>query len=113
MCRERLEVKAGVSVKARVFDDPELSALAQKLGEELGLTGTFCFQVMRAPDAGGWAITDVNPRPGAGTRMTVAAGVDVLAAMMADAWGEDPGVFLGPLAGERFVTRQYTEYAVG
>jgi hypothetical protein len=85
--------------------------LARALGDGLDLGGAFCFQVMRARDGGGWRITDVNPRHGAASRMSAAVGVDVIAAGIADAWGEDPGRFLPPLDRERYVVRQYDEYA--
>jgi predicted ATP-grasp superfamily ATP-dependent carboligase len=106
-CRERLETKAGVCTKARIFADGELSALTARLGEGLGLGGAFCFQVMRG--ATGWEITDVNPRPGAGSRMSAAVGIDITAAGIADLWGEDPSRFLHPLDGERMVVRAYEE----
>jgi biotin carboxylase len=108
VCRERVEVKAGVSTKARVFTDPELSDLARALSEGLPLSGAFCFQTMRSP-SGGWAITDVNPRHGAGSRMSAAVGFDVMAAGLAALWGEDPERFLRPPERERFVVRAYSE----
>ncbi len=108
ICRERIEVKAGVCTKARVFEDEELSSMARHLCDALGLTGTICFQVMRRSD-GSWAITDVNPRPGAGTRMSAAAGVDVLLAALLDAWGDDPLPAIPRLTGERFVVRSFHE----
>jgi biotin carboxylase len=107
LVRERLEVKAGVAVKARVFADAELSALAARLADGLGLTGAFCFQVMAGPD--GWAITDVNPRPGAGTAMSVACGFDVFAATLVDRHGGDPAPLLRTPDGERLVVRHYEE----
>ncbi|MEO8227531.1 MAG: ATP-grasp domain-containing protein [Gemmatimonadota bacterium] len=111
VCRERLEVKAGVCTKARIFESDELADLARRVAEGLALTGTFCMQVMRATTDGSWRITDINPRPGAGTRMTVAAGVDILCAGLADAWGMDVEPLLHSLPRERFVVRQYAEYA--
>jgi carbamoylphosphate synthase large subunit len=110
LCRERLEVKAGVCSKARIFEDPSLASLATRVGRGLNLLGTFCVQVMRSPSSDEWLITDVNPRPGGGTRMCAAVGVDFLAATLADAWGLDVGPLLSKLVGERFVTRQYEEY---
>jgi carbamoylphosphate synthase large subunit len=109
VCRERIEVKAGVCTKARVFMDQALTDLAATLGEALPLGGAFCFQVMRSP-GGEWAVTDVNPRHGAGSRMSAAVGVDVIGAGLADVWGEDPARFLGKLDGDRHVVRQYAEY---
>ncbi|KAB2673991.1 MAG: ATP-grasp domain-containing protein [Verrucomicrobia bacterium] len=57
VCRERIEVKSGVSTKSRLFSDEELSRIAQSIGGALSLSGSFCFQVMR--NAQGWAVTDV------------------------------------------------------
>jgi carbamoylphosphate synthase large subunit len=54
-------------------------------------------------------VIDVNPRPGAGTAMSGACGVDFLAAHVAMALGRDPAPFLPQLAGERFVVRTYVE----
>jgi len=108
VARERLEVKAGVCTKARLFESSEMESLATRLGDELALRGAFCFQVMRL--AGRWVITDINPRPGAGTRLTVAAGVNVLAAMFADFLGGAVEPYLGRLDGERFAVRHYVEY---
>ncbi|MGZ4202492.1 MAG: ATP-grasp domain-containing protein [Thermoleophilaceae bacterium] len=112
VCRERLEVKAGVSTKARVFVDEELAGLSRALAERLPLTGAFCFQVMRAPAGGSWQITDVNPRHGAGSRLSAAMGFDVMAAGMAAVWGEDPDRFLRLPLHERFVVRAYTEHVL-
>jgi predicted ATP-grasp superfamily ATP-dependent carboligase len=109
VCRERLEVRAGVATKARVFADAVLTDLAREVARATGLTGAFCFQVMRDPATGGWRVTDVNPRPGGATRMSVAAGVDIHSAMLAEAWGEDPRPFLPVLTGDRWVTRGYVE----
>lgn len=109
VCRERIEVKAGVCTKARVFEDAELESIAHRLCLALGLWGVICFQVMRRKD-GSWAITDVNPRPGAGTRMSAAAGVDPMLASLLDVWGLDPAVAVPRLAHERFVVRAYSEH---
>jgi carbamoylphosphate synthase large subunit len=107
LCRERIEVKAGVCVKARVFADAELSALAGAIGERLPLRGAFCFQVMRR--GGGWAVTDVNPRVGSGSRMSSAVGFDLPGAVVCGALGDDPRPLLRPPAGERWVVRQWRE----
>lgn len=111
ICRERIEIKAGVSTKCRLFEDPELTCLAAKLAGALGINGSFCFQVMRHP--GGWAVTDVNPRPGAATAMCAATGNDFIAATFAHCWGEDVRAFFRPLNSEQYVTRQYSEFVMG
>lgn len=109
VARERLEVKAGVCTKARVFEDPAHAALAHKLATGLELRGAFCFQLMQDPSGAGPVITDINARPGAGTRLTVAAGVEILAAALADQWGLPVAPFLRTLDGERWVVRHYVE----
>ena len=107
LCRERIEVKAGVCVKARVFADAELSALAAAIGERLPLRGAFCFQVMRRDS--GWAVTDVNPRVGSGSRMSSAVGFDLPGAVVCGALGDDPRPLLRTPDGERWVVRQWRE----
>jgi len=112
VARERLEVKSGVCTKARIFDDPELEALAMRLAHGLELRGVFCFQVMRSVAEGEWRVTDINPRSGAGTRLTVAVGVEILAAAIADRFGVDFSEMLPALDDEHFVVRQYTEHVL-
>jgi carbamoylphosphate synthase large subunit len=111
ICRERIEIKSGVSTKSRLFSDAALNDLAHRIAECLELSGSFCFQVMR--NSSGWAVTDVNPRPGAATAMCAAAGSDFFAASFALQWAEDYKRFLQPLETECFVTRQYTEFLMG
>ena len=111
VCRERLEVKAGVCTKARVFEDDTLADFAKTISDGLDLVGTFCMQLMRNWSDETWLVTDINPRPGAGTAMSMAVGVDFLSAMLADAWGLDPRPMLPRLERDCFVVRQYSEYA--
>ena len=106
-CRERIEVKAGVCTKARVHHDGRLDELARAVAGGLGLTGAFCLQVMQLD--GEPHITDVNPRPGAGTRLSAAVGFDPMAALVAEALGRDPREHLGRVAQERHVVRRYVE----
>jgi carbamoylphosphate synthase large subunit len=108
VCRERIEVKSGVCTKARIFEDEMLAALALDVGRKLELRGAFCFQVMQ-DGSGAWLLTDVNPRTGAGTRLSAAVGVNLHAAMLADLWGLDPQVHVPRLSGERWVARYYRE----
>lgn len=112
LCRERLETKAGVCTKARVFENPELSDMAMRIGTALGQRGTICFQVMRAGN--GWAVTDLNLRPGAGTAMTCAAGFDVLSAFVACRWGLPTDDYFPESSsdGDIIVTRQYAEFVM-
>ncbi|HEX8101729.1 MAG TPA: ATP-grasp domain-containing protein [Solirubrobacteraceae bacterium] len=107
LCRERVEVRAGVCTKARLHRDAALEALVRRVADALELSGALCVQAMRGP--GGWEITDVNPRYGGASAMSAAAGVDTAAAALADLWGEDPRPFLGDFAGEAWVVRSYEE----
>jgi carbamoylphosphate synthase large subunit len=110
--RERIETKAGVCTKARLFRDAGLEVIAGAIGRALGQRGTICFQAMQGRD--GWAVTDLNLRSGAGTAMSCAAGFDVLAAAYACRLGEDYARFLPPLEEGRsvYVTRQYAEFVM-
>jgi len=112
ICRERIEVKAGVCTKARVFEDTELAGIAEQIARGLGLTG-FCIQAMRGED-GEWRVTDVNARPGAGARLSAAAGVDILGAVYADLLGLpfDPERALAPLERDVYAVRQFDEYVI-
>jgi carbamoyl-phosphate synthase large subunit len=112
VCRERVEVKSGVCTKARVFDDPGLASTAVAIGAGLELGGVYCLQAMRCPRRG-WLVTDINPRPGAGTRLSAAVGVLFVAAWFADAWGLPTAGLLPPLDHERWVVRQYQEIVLG
>lgn len=107
ICRERIQTKAGVCTKARLFQDEYLSNLAFTIAQLLDLH-SFCFQVMKLK--GNWVITDINPRLGAGTALCTAAGSDFFSAMFAILWNEDPSIFLNDLNKECYVTRQYAEY---
>jgi carbamoylphosphate synthase large subunit len=110
ICRERIEVKAGVSTKCRLFEDPQLHVYARGIANILGIEGSFCFQVMRS-DAS-WVVTDVNPRPGAGSAMCNMTGNDFFAASFARAWAESVNQFFTPLQGDFYVTRQYCDFAM-
>jgi carbamoyl-phosphate synthase large subunit len=85
--RERLEVKAGVSTKARVWYSPELAEIAGKIAAAFSLVGLFCFQVMKRD--GRWFVTDINPRCGGATAMTVAAGINLYEGYFSLVSGQD------------------------
>jgi hypothetical protein len=113
VCRERIEVKSGVCTKARLFTDEPLVELVQAVADRLPLSGSFCLQAMRDPRGGRWMVTDINARPGAGTRLSKAVGIDFQCATLADAWGEDARAMLPALDRERWVVRAYTEIVTG
>jgi carbamoylphosphate synthase large subunit len=110
LCRERLETKAGVCTKARIFTDPALHSLAERLCGALDLPLAFCFQVMTGAD-GEFLITDVNPRLGAGTALSTAYGWSLASAALV-CWGDlplDPRQFLRTSPGNKYVVRVYEE----
>jgi carbamoylphosphate synthase large subunit len=108
ICREILERKS-ITMKARVFDDPALTEIAERLARGLPFFGALLIQVMHGADSR-WRIIDVNPRIGSSTRMSAAVGLDFAAANLADYWGEPTDTLLRPLKGEFYVVRQYVEY---
>lgn len=108
VCREYLEKRAGAT-KARVFHDPALTEIAERIARGLPLFGAFMFQVMRDA-ASRWRIIDVNPRVGSATRMSAVLGMDFAAANLADYWGEPTGDLMRPLTREHYVVRQYKDY---
>jgi carbamoylphosphate synthase large subunit len=104
ICRERIETKAGVCTKARVFIDDEIKKIALCLSDKLQLS-FFCFQVMKLNNS--WAVTDINPRYGAGTAMASVIGLDFYSAMIASILDMDYTKYLKNINKEFFITRQY------
>jgi carbamoylphosphate synthase large subunit len=112
LCRERLEVKAGVCTKARVYEDAGLAQVALEIAKGLPLIGGFCVQMMTSATNGQWTVTDVNPRVGGGTPMSVALGFDPGAATLAHALGCELDPFLRMPTGEHLVVRTYQEWVM-
>jgi len=112
ICRKRIEVKSGVCTKALVFENEELSLIAEKIGRGLAQRGTICFQVMTFESE--YVVTDLNFRPGAGTALTISTGIDPIAAAFACRWLQPYESFLSirlPHNGV-YVTRQYAEFVM-
>lgn len=115
LCRERIEVKAGVCTKARVFFDAGLDGLVRRMvGAVSSWPVASCVQFMRNGD-GEWVVTDVNLRIGAGSALCSAAGWDLSRAALASWLGvdDDPGRFLVFDAGRQcHVVRSYQEHVM-
>lgn len=109
LARERLEVKAGVSTKARIHESAELHALTRQLLSVWPYEGSFCYQVMRDAVGGQWQIIDLNSRPGAGTAMSAALDNHFFAAHFLRAWNADAAQCFTPLVGDRYVIRRYLD----
>lgn len=110
ICRERIEVKSGVSTKSRVFFDEELHLMASNICEVIDMPVSFCFQVMK-DEMDRWVVTDLNPRLGAGTSMSTTCGFSLVRASIVK-WGdlpEDPLQYLDKFEGSKYVTRVYED----
>ena len=112
-CRERIEVKTGVSVKARVFFDAELYDISKKIAVNINQAGAICFQVMKNKD-GYYVVTDLNLRTGAGTNMTCSAGFDILSSNYAFRKSLPYDHLLSKMTEgqEIFLTRQYVDFVM-
>jgi len=73
--RERIEVKAGISVKGRIVMDKTIQAECLRMAGHLRIKGPSCMQ-MKCDTQGVPKITEVNPRLGGGTIMATYAGVN-------------------------------------
>jgi carbamoyl-phosphate synthase large subunit len=76
--RERLATDSGISVKGRTLEWPYLEDLARQVVEALGVVGPGCLQCILDGD-GVPRFTDLNPRLGGGTVLSVAAGAPIIA----------------------------------
>lgn len=109
VCRERLEVKAGVCVKARIFQSPEVERLISEFVALTGYTGVACVQLMK-DHSGNYVFTDINPRTGGGTAMSLPVGVNFPAAELARVVGMPYQEYLPAIKKEHYVVRQYEEF---
>jgi carbamoylphosphate synthase large subunit len=109
ICRERIEVRAGITTKARIFRDEAVADLGARLAACLGLCGSFCFQV-RLDNDGQWAVIDVNPRIGGATATSVAIGLDFPTAHVAYFAGRDARPYFSDAEGEYHVCSSYREH---
>ena len=107
--RERLEVKSGVCTRARIFQHEGLERMSYHIARTMTHRSPFCFQAMERSD-GTLAVTDINPRLGAGTALSAANGLDFFAAHVAQALGDDPLPHMRRRYDSCFVTRQYVEF---
>jgi carbamoyl-phosphate synthase large subunit len=86
--RVRVQVKAGQAFRSRTIHSPELSGYARRIAEALPIVGPANIQCFLTD--GGPRFIEVNSRFGAGTALTIEAGVNGPAALVALARGEPP-----------------------
>lgn len=110
-CRERIEVKSGVSVKVRLFFDDDLYNIAKSIAISINQVGAICFQVM-LNKKNNYVVTDLNLRTGAGTNMTCSAGFNILSANYALRKSIPYQDDLRKIESdeEYIITRQYTDF---
>jgi carbamoyl-phosphate synthase large subunit len=87
--RLRLEVKSGQAYRSRTFADPELSATARRIVEGLPIVGAANIQCFLTPE--GPRFFEINARFGAGTVLSIHAGMNGPLALARLARGEPPG----------------------
>ena len=112
-CRERIEVKSGVSVKVKVFFDTDLYNIAKKIAINIGQVGAICFQVMKNKEDR-YVVTDLNLRTGAGTNMTCSAGFDILSSNYALRKSLPFEHLITKITEDQeiFLTRQYVDFVM-
>lgn len=111
LSRKRIEVKAGVCVKAEIQFNPTLHELAETTAQLLEIDGVFCIQVIER--AGKFYVIDVNSRPGAGTSMSKHAGIDFFRLQAAYLQGAKyPAVLPQRTTDPVYVTRVYYDVCI-
>jgi carbamoyl-phosphate synthase large subunit len=73
--RERIAIKAGVSVKGRTYRHPQIEAIVRDVVERSGLQGPANVQGMLRQD-GSFSIIEMNPRFSGTLALTTAAGIN-------------------------------------
>jgi carbamoyl-phosphate synthase large subunit len=73
--RERIAIKAGVSVKGRTYHHPLIERIASTVVEKSGLAGPANVQGFLRDD-GGFSIVEMNPRFSGTLALTTAAGIN-------------------------------------
>jgi carbamoyl-phosphate synthase large subunit len=73
--RERIAIKAGVSVKGRTYRHPEIERIASTVVEKSGIVGPANVQGMLKDD-GSFSIIEMNPRFSGTLALTTASGIN-------------------------------------
>jgi carbamoyl-phosphate synthase large subunit len=92
--RAMLQSKGGEQIKGETLDDPQLTDLAVRVVEGLGLVGPCTVQCFRAGDEI-LGVTDINTRFGGAFPLPQAAGADYPARIVAIGAGERPAPAVG------------------
>lgn len=109
--RERIEVKAGVCTKARVYQDDGLHDIVKSINNIIELPVASCIQFMKDSD-NLWSVTDINLRLGAGTALSTAVGFQLTSAFLSfinDSTNFSEDKFFKENYHETYVVRYYNE----
>lgn len=109
ICRERVEIKLGVSTKCRVYHDPDIQHILERIVAKIDLPPVFCVQFMRDVHDR-WFLTDFNLRSGGGTAISAAIGFEAVRFAAAQ-WLDQPvdSAWVSIPAQEHYVVRAYQE----
>ena len=77
ICRERKEIKLGVSTKCKIYTDKEIQGIIEKISSKITLPTISCIQFMKNTN-GEWTLTDFNLRSGGGTAISCAVGFEAV-----------------------------------
>lgn len=105
--RERLRVAGGEVIESVTVEKPELAQALARVGNILPFHGPVCAQFMCGPD--GPQVLEVNARFGGGCTLSVAAGMDLVGATLAD-FVRGESVDLKPGVPGVYLTRSYRDH---
>ena len=106
--RDRLETKLGVTTKSRVYFNVELNHICKIIMNKLQLDGGACIQFIESER--GWLVIDVNPRLGAGSKISSVSGNDFFSATLAYHFNLNYKKYFTNIGdSELYVVRQYQE----
>lgn len=111
VARQRIDTKAGVCTKTKIYNDPQLHAIAERFVAETSAPMVFNLQFMKNRE-GKYVITDVNLRAAGGMSMSYAAGwdeVSSLANVMLGKGKEDVLKSVPMLIQEQYIMRTYSD----
>ena len=74
--RIRVETKAGISFKGKIFHDNEIDKVCEIAGKKIGLEGPVCMQLKQNAQ-GTYEFLEINPRLGGATFFVTLAGVNI------------------------------------
>jgi hypothetical protein len=112
LSRERIESKAGVCTKARIFRDLGLEEIVNNIGQVISLPEASCMQFMKRKETREWVTTDINLRLGAGTGISSKVGWDLTCAAISEWAGglvSNPLIYLNSMDEEHIVVRVFKE----